>query len=127
MCGAVRWHGSGELIYRMVCHCRSCRRSVGANGVAYATFRTDRFAIAGETLKRYASSAPVVRTFCAECGTALTYEHHERPGEIDVTLASLDDPSHIEPSGHIWMSDAAPWERRAHELPFYERYPGAKQ
>ena len=39
------------------------------------------------------------------------------PDEIDVTNASLDDPSGAVPTANIWMSDAASWDRPGDGLP----------
>ena len=60
------------------------------------------------TPARYRSS-PVVRTFCARCGTSLTYQHTSFPDEIDVTIASLDDPAVFPPADHIWTSERIAW------------------
>ena len=90
----------------------------------WATFDRASFQFEGSEPAQYASSPPVRRTFCARCGTALTYVHEKRPADIDVATATLDDPTRIEPVGHIWMEDAAPWEIRAHELPRQARGSG---
>ena len=37
--------------------------------------------------------------------------------EFDLTIASLDDPSAVIPTDHIWMSDAASWDRPGDDLP----------
>ena len=109
LCGRTSWRASGVPIHRVVCHCRSCRLAAGSNGVGWATFRTDSFTLSGGP-NRYASSPLVVRTFCPQCGTTLTYEHEKRPGQIDVTLGTLDDQAAIAPDAHIMMEDAAAWE-----------------
>jgi hypothetical protein len=59
----------------------------------------------------------VVRSFCAQCGTSLAYESKSRPGEVDLTQGSLDDPSGLGVTGRIWTADAARWEATAHALP----------
>lgn len=115
-CRAVRWSAKGAPRHRLVCHCSSCRRTVGAHAVAWATFARDDFSFDGEPT-RFESSPGVVRTFCPHCGSSLTYETDDRPGEIDLTQATLDSPSELDVTGHIWMQDAAPWEMDAHLLP----------
>jgi hypothetical protein len=47
----------------------------------------------------------------------LTYQHVRRPGEIDVTIGSLEHPERAAPIDHIWMADALSWDRPADGLP----------
>jgi hypothetical protein len=49
----------------------------------------------------------VVRTFCANCGTPLTYQRF--PHQIDVTICSMDDPARVPPRDHTWVSLKLPW------------------
>jgi hypothetical protein len=79
-----------------------------ANG-PLGTFARDRFVIARGRLAEYRSSPKVTRGFCASCGTSLTYCHDKRANEIDLTLATLDDPSVLVPEAHIWVQDKLPW------------------
>jgi hypothetical protein len=69
--------------------------------------------------KEFRSSKLVARTFCSTCGTPLTYRHEHSPGQIDVTIGSLDAPDAARPAGHVWMSDALAWDRPADGLPQY--------
>ena len=49
--------------------------------------------------------------FCPRCGTQLVFERTE-PGaaaEVDVTVASLDDPASLRPDRHIWTASRIPW------------------
>lgn len=118
-CAAVRWRGHGPVANLCFCHCESCRRASGAPFVAWGTFRMDGFSIVRGTLAQRASSPQVRRGFCAACGTSLTYFHEGRPGEIDVTLASLDDPGRLVPERHLWVEDKLPWVTLADGLPQY--------
>jgi hypothetical protein len=76
---------------------------------------------------RYAAAAPrefvsspgVQRAFCDRCGTPLTYRNARRPGEIDVTICTLDHPEKAPRADHIWMQDAPSWDRPADGLPQY--------
>jgi uncharacterized glyoxalase superfamily protein PhnB len=59
----------------------------------------------------------VWRGFCAVCGTSITYRHEEKPAEIDVALASLDDPEEC----HLWLEDKPSWVHISDGLPQYAR------
>ena len=100
MCGAVRYAGGGTATSLCYCHCMSCRRATGAPFVAWATLDPRPFSFGDTKPERYKSSAQVSRTFCGACGTSLTYQHEERPDEIDVTIPTLDDPGQLGPECH---------------------------
>lgn len=93
LCGRVRFAGSTPV--SNLCHCNSCRRAAGAPLVAWGTFVSAAFHITRGELTEYRSYPLVLRGFCAACGGALTYRHEARAGEIDVTLASLDEAASL--------------------------------
>ena len=117
MCGAVRYVGSGTATGLCYCHCASCRRATGAPFVAWATLDLGLFSFGDTKPELYKSSPKVSRTFCGACGTSLTYQHEGRPDEIDVTIATLDNPGQLEPECHIGVSDKLPWLRLEDGLP----------
>jgi hypothetical protein len=85
--------------------------------VAWVSVKRAAFKLLRGTPHEYASSEKVVRSFCERCGCSLTYAHSKYPDEFDLTIASLDDPSAVVPTDHIWMSDAASWDRPGDGLP----------
>ena len=121
-CGAVRYEASGRPLNSMVCHCRSCRRVTGAPVVAWLTFPVERFRFSRGEPAQFASSAPVRRTFCAACGTPLTYARVDAPETIDVTTASLDRPETFPPTHHSWLEDNVAWVAFGDGLPAYPRW-----
>jgi hypothetical protein len=121
LCGAVRYRARGPVLSAPYCHCTICRRASGAPVVAWGTFTAAGFAFTAGVPARYASSATATRQFCPRCGSALTFQFHDRPEEIDVTLATLDDPAAVAPTHHTFVADRLPWLRLADDLP---RYPG---
>ncbi|HEX7111624.1 MAG TPA: GFA family protein [Mizugakiibacter sp.] len=121
LCGAVRYRVSGEPRALTRCHCRSCRLASGAPSLAWAIFRTEDFALIAGKLARFASSPGVVRTFCANCGTSLTYRSAARPEAIDVTTATLDEPSRFAPTKEIWTGHALAWQPLDATLSHYPR------
>lgn len=117
-CGEVRYVAEGEVGVVVHCHCRNCRRSVGAPFVTWVEFQTERF--------RFAKGEPgshvtgrVERTFCVRCGTPLTYLTSETPAYIYVTAGTLDDPESIAPQYHNWTSRQLSWVDLADDLPRY--------
>ena len=117
LCGAIRYR-CGPLLYPpTLCHCESCRRAAGAHSVGWLTVTQAQLAYEGAAPQEYQSSPGVWRAFCARCGTPLTYRNAQRPGEIDVTIGSVDAPGQVVPVDHIWMQDAPAWDRPNDGLP----------
>ena len=118
-CGAIRYRVEGEPSNTMVCHCQSCRRVAAAPVVAWITFPIAQFEWLRGQPSEFHSSASVRRTFCAACGTPLTYEHRDRAGFVDVTTCSLDDPDRFPPTHHSWLSDDLAWVHFGDGLPTF--------
>jgi hypothetical protein len=121
LCGAVRYRASGDATHPTLCHCRSCRRAAGAPLVAWVTFPVAGFAFEKGTPARYRSSPPVERTFCGACGTPLTYQHASFPDEIDISVASFDEPAAFPPADHTWTSEKIAWLELGDALPRFPR------
>ncbi len=109
LCGAVRYQVSGTVSNPCFCHCVSCRRATGAPMVPWGTFARASFRLTRGALAEYRSSPAVTRGFCAVCGTSLTYRNEARAAQIDVTLATLDDPTLLAPQMHLWVGERLPW------------------
>ena len=111
LCGSVRF--SVELPPRWVahCHCSRCRRAHGAGFVTWVGIEQDRFRLleGAERLKVYQSSADATRSFCGVCGSSLFFQSGNWPGEIHVTLASLDSPTGLEPQAHAYWGSRVAW------------------
>jgi len=122
-CGAVRYEISGAVRCPCFCHCASCRRAAGATPVAWGTFARLALRITHGTLSECRSSPQVWRGFCVRCGGSLTYRHEARAAEIDVTLATLDDPALIAPRMHVWVAERLPWVTIADGLPQHSAGP----
>src|SRR6266702_3898762 len=97
LCGAVRYRATGKPIAQSLCHCRTCRLASGAPSVAWVVFPSSGFAIIAGEPATFHSSPGVVRTFCATCGTPLTYQRTSETQTIDVTTVTLDAPDDFPP------------------------------
>lgn len=107
-CGAVRYETAALPFHETVCHCVDCRRAVGATAVAWFTVKVSALAVTGRPL-HHRSSARATRSFCGACGTSLFYTADAAPGEIDVTIASLDDPGACPPKDHVEAAGRPRW------------------
>jgi hypothetical protein len=90
--------------------------------MAWATFAADGVELTRGELRLHRSSPSVRRGFCGQCGTALTWAHDSRAGDVDVSLSALDDPGAVPPEFHIWVSHALPWVALADGLPQHPEF-----
>jgi hypothetical protein len=115
---------SSDTIHQALCHCTDCRRHSGAPMVAWGLVKSEGLKVEGET-KEYASSGHGRRHFCPQCGTSLFYTSEAVfPGQIDVQIATLDDPDSIVPSAQIQLAERIAWVDRLDSIPKFDRYPG---
>ena len=123
-CGAVRYEMPAETSHRSICHCSDCRRHAGAPMVAWGLVDKDGLKVEGAT-KEYASSEHGRRHFCPECGTGLLYTNEQIfPGQIDVQVATLDDPNEMAPELQVQAAERIGWVEGLDRIPAFERYPG---
>lgn len=126
-CGAVRYEVSGEPVWKSMCFCHSCTRTIGAPVVAWVGFPREEFELVLGTVKKYQSSDKGIRGFCPHCGTSLTYEKRSeyeevqnggsRPDEIYVTTVSLDNPEKHAPDDYAYFEEKIDWLHPGEGLP----------
>ena len=121
LCGGVRYALRGALRGVVNCHCGQCQRSHGHYG-AYTSVAPDQISLT-ETrgLKWYQSSAMARRGFCAECGSSLFWEPAGKD-HLAIAAGSLDQPSGLTTTGHIFTQDKADYYTIDDGL---ERWPGS--
>lgn len=120
-CGTIRFEVAGPETFACFCYCESCQRAAGAPVVAWATYPRESFKTIQGEIRWYHSSPGVTRGICKDCGSSITYENEKRPGDIDITLNCLDDPTAPTLRAHIWTEDKAPWMQIGDDLPVYEK------
>jgi len=116
-CGAIRYRAEGAPSGSMLCHCRTCRRVAGAPVVGWLTFPIASFRFIRGEPDELQSSPAVLRTFCRQCGTPLTYRHESEAGTLDVATATLDYPNAFPPTHHSWLSHDLAWLKFGDGLP----------
>ena len=125
LCGEVRFEISGTLSDASHCHCSMCRKAHGAASGTYAVAKAADFRLVSgaERITRYRSSAGIVRTFCARCGSSLHGFDESKPDVVDVALGVLDDDPGVRPTRHIFVGSKAPWHEITDRLPQHATYP----
>jgi hypothetical protein len=118
LCGAVRYRVAGRLRDAVACHCGQCRR-VSGHYAAFTACRNERVSLETDgTLAWYESSPGVRRGFCSNCGSTLFWDHGSRP-YIAVAAASLDAPTGIGLTAHLFVADKGDYYEIADGLPQY--------
>ncbi len=126
LCGKVRFRAQGAPMWAAHCHCKSCRKFTGAIFATYAGYETATVTHEGAAPAQHHSSQGVTRSFCGECGAAISYESERWPGEIHLLVCAFDDPNAFEPEVHVYWAERVPWLELADALPKFDTLPGEK-
>lgn len=118
LCGAVRYEAKGRPLNTSLCHCEDCRRASGSPFQGWVFFRTDHFQILCGELRIHAYQGRE-RSFCAHCGSPVTFTDQEHPELVEVTLGTMDTPDRLRPDDHNWMTDHLSWVPLVPHLPQY--------
>ncbi|HZO49738.1 MAG TPA: GFA family protein [Gaiellaceae bacterium] len=124
LCGGVRYAVRGPLRDILVCHCHECRRWAGRAWAATGARASD-LEIAGDVrwFPSPRSDHGAERGICPSCGASLFWRV---PGSkwTSIAAGTLDEPSGLRVAAHIWLEQAAAWERPPDGIPAYPRgYP----
>lgn len=109
LCGAVRYEAQERPKWTCYCHCHSCRHATGAPVAAFAGFDEQNFRFTKGEPQVFESSPDVWRSFCARCGTPLTYRATRYPGEVHIHIGSLDEPVGFAPKAHVFYGEHISW------------------
>ena len=98
-CGKVRYEAEVDSDDAYLCHCRMCQRATGSVSIAFKNVPQAKMNWLSEP-DWYDSSPIARRPYCASCGTSFGFQFKEGPN-LDVTVASFDDPSRFRPTSHF--------------------------
>ncbi|WP_077145588.1 GFA family protein [Sphingopyxis sp. KK2] len=126
-CGAIRYRLGGDPITVAVCHCANCRRQSGSAFSVNVVVAADAMQMTGD-LTTYEdhdteSGQPVLRQFCAACGSPIRSITNSSPQVAIVKAGTADDPARFVPAIHVWTATALPWVDIPANLPQFPRNP----
>lgn len=115
-CGAVRFRVTGVLKDSSICHCRMCQKAFGAYYAPLVSTRGAQLEWTRGAPKHFRSSNVVLRGFCGDCGTPLSYE---APDGIALAAGAFDHPAALPPVMQYGVEGKLPFTDRLHDLPEY--------
>ena len=125
-CGQVRYVAEGDPMMKAQCHCRECQYISGGAPHMFLLMPPDGFSYTQGTprqFKRGDLEQPVIREFCADCGTHLITKRPGLPAVI-LKVGTLDDPALFGgPQMAIFTVDKQAFHQSPDGLPTFERMP----
>jgi hypothetical protein len=111
LCGGIEYRVHGPLRDVVFCHCTRCRRTHG-HFAAYTACARDDLELVEDRGLRWYEADDRRRGFCAECGASVFWER-EGNATVSISAGTLDEPTGLAPSRHIFTADAGDY----YELP----------
>jgi len=90
--------------------------------MVWVGYRRDQVRIIKGSPKRFSKTLGVVRSFCADCGTSISYLDEGLPDEIYLALGFLNHPERFAPQAHAYWCERLPWIDFADGLPRIDGY-----
>ena len=123
LCGDIRFRAGEDPVWVGHCHCTLCRRQTATAFTTGVDFAAEAFEWTKGKPVYFRDSMGVDRSFCAHCGSSMTWEPPGR--DVTVFVGSLDRADDIQPTCHIFTSTMLPWVKLDDGLPqFQEGDPG---
>ena len=116
LCGSVSWTAANHILWAALCHCEDCRRAASSDYVSWFGVKRKTVVWSGPR-KTFSSSPKVVRSFCEDCGSPMSFETEVFPSETHLYAATLTDPTLYQPTAHIFWSERLPWIKERDTLP----------
>jgi len=127
LCGKVRFEIDVPARWAWHDHSAASRR---AHGAAYATYvgswrKRFRIIEGEDTITRFEDKATkTVRSFCASCGTPLSYERARSPHMVNIPRALFSARTGRQPLYHIAIEELQDWAYIGEPLVPLKGFPG---
>lgn len=108
LCGAARYEVDVSKHETGNCHCNLCQSHTGSAFLTVTCVDVDKFRWLIKPEGEFASSENVIRRFCKECGTPITWESKDYADLANFGTGTLDDSQGVEISHEIYTSNRMP-------------------
>lgn len=114
LCGSIRYTILKKPLLAYTCHCRFCQKDTGtAHRSALATLN-EHVDLSGKEFKVYTYKSDehgrhLYKNFCPDCGTTISLKTQRFPERQVIMLGTLDDPSQVQLSTHMFAEEAFHW------------------
>ncbi len=115
-CGGVTFKVTGPLRDVIACHCGQCRKQTGLYYAATEVADDSLEVSDSGTLAWYRASDEAGRGFCNRCGSALFWKNNDST-KTSILAGSLDLPSNLTLTKHIFVADKGDFYRITDALP----------
>ena len=116
LCGAVRFACAEEPSMVSYCHCRMCQKQTGGAFSIMANFPKDAVVWTGKSRALRPSSPLAVRSFCADCGSPLSFQYGNSD-HVSISVGALDHPERVRPTQHSGIESKIAWIEIGAHLP----------
>ncbi len=125
LCGQVKFEIETNIEGFYLCHCKYCQKDSGSAHTANMFSKEAKLTwLSGEDRVKTFNLSPTrhTKSFCSECSSALP--SWQLNGSMFVMPAgSFDTPISIRPSGHIFCSSRASWDKDLEHIQQFEKLP----
>ena len=114
LCGDITFETDAEPQGASMCHCGQCRKQSG--GIWSSAYVPEAELTITGPVSWYASSDTAKRGICPRCGSFLFWKAHDED-TISFSLGSVDGPTGLTLSKHIFVADKGDYYEIADGVP----------
>jgi len=127
LCGSIRYTILQQPILAYTCNCRFCQKDTGTAYRSALAILNENVELIGKdfsvyTYKSVEHGRELYKNFCPVCGTTISLKTERFPERQVIMIGTLDDPSQIELSTHMFAEEAFDWVEFPKDHVVYPRH-----
>ena len=127
LCGSIRYTILQQPILAYTCNCRFCQKDTGTAYRSALAILNEHVELIGKdfsvyTYKSVEHGRELYKNFCPDCGTTISLKTERFPERQVIMIGTLDDPSQIELSTHMFADEAFDWVEFPKDHVVYPRH-----
>ena len=127
LCGSIRYTILQQPILAYTCSCRFCQKDTGTAYRSALAILNENVELIGKdfsvyTYKSVEHGRELYKNFCPDCGTTISLKTERFPERQVIMIGTLDDPSQIELSTHMFAEEALDWVEFPKDHVVYPRH-----